>query len=49
MEALSIPQGRNIGTILEFLLEAVLDDQNLNERGRLLELARNFYEERLRV
>jgi hypothetical protein len=34
--------------LLGFLLEAVIEDPAQNERGRLLELARNFYAQRLR-
>ena len=42
-----IPRGPALGTVLEFLLETVLDDPALNERDKLLELGRNFYNERL--
>jgi hypothetical protein len=37
-----------MGVILEFLLEAVLDDPSLNDSEKLLNLAVNFYENRLR-
>ena len=45
---LGIPTGRKIGIILQWLLDSVLDDPRQNERERLLEIARRFYEERLR-
>jgi hypothetical protein len=38
-----------MGTVLEFLLETVLDDPSMNEREKLLTLAKNFYQTRLRV
>ncbi|HHH28994.1 MAG TPA: HD domain-containing protein [Polyangiaceae bacterium] len=40
MKELGLKPGRHIGELLEELLEAVLDDPALNERERLLELAR---------
>lgn len=43
-----IPKGPVMGVILEFLLEAVLDDPSLNDSEKLLNLAVNFYENRLR-
>lgn len=43
-----IPKGPQMGLILEFLLEAVLDDPSLNEKEKLLEMAVKFYQERLR-
>jgi tRNA nucleotidyltransferase (CCA-adding enzyme) len=45
---LSIPGGPKIGIILRWLLESVLDDPGQNQRERLLEMAKRFYEERLR-
>jgi tRNA nucleotidyltransferase (CCA-adding enzyme) len=45
---LGIPRGPKIGIILEALLESVLDDPEQNERGRLLKIAKRFYEARLR-
>lgn len=44
MAALSMPPGRQVGELLERLLDAALDDPSLNERGRLLERARALYE-----
>lgn len=44
MKDLGMKPGRHIGVILERLLDAVLDDPNLNERERLLELARDHAE-----
>ncbi|MEW5816464.1 MAG: polynucleotide adenylyltransferase, partial [Spirochaetota bacterium] len=38
-----IPEGTFIGKTLNFLLETVLDDQSLNRKDKLLEIARNFY------
>jgi putative nucleotidyltransferase with HDIG domain len=43
-----IPPGPELGTVLDFLLETVLEDPKLNIRDRLLDIARNFYEERIR-
>jgi tRNA nucleotidyltransferase (CCA-adding enzyme) len=45
---LGIPRGPKIGIVLEALLESVLDDPEQNERGRLLKIAKRFYEARLR-
>jgi tRNA nucleotidyltransferase (CCA-adding enzyme) len=47
MKALSIPPGPHIGIILNELLEAVLADPQLNERERLLTIARRLYEQRI--
>jgi hypothetical protein len=47
MAALALKPGPTVGIILDFLFECVLDDPKLNEPERLLELARNFYRERL--
>lgn len=44
-----IPRGPEMGVVLQFLLETVLDDPSLNERRRLLEIARNFYETRVKI
>lgn len=40
MRVLGCPPGRRVGRVLERLLEFVLDDPGLNQRRRLLELAR---------
>jgi tRNA nucleotidyltransferase (CCA-adding enzyme) len=42
-----IQQGPKVGIILNFLLESVLEDPQLNERKRLIALAKNFYTDRL--
>ncbi len=47
MAALGIGPGPAIGTILAALLHAVLEDPALNEKEKLLEIARRFYRERL--
>ena len=49
MEHLALPPGPQVGLILEFLLESVLEDPRMNSREKLLEIARRFYEERLRA
>ena len=41
-----IAPGKTMGRILDELLEAVLDDPDLNERGALLALAKNLDERR---
>jgi putative nucleotidyltransferase with HDIG domain len=47
MDQLSIAPGPVVGTILDELYDTVLDDPELNDRDRLLEIARRFYEDRL--
>ncbi len=47
MDELSIAPGKEIGTVLNALLEAVLDDPKLNDRETLLEIGKKFYEEYL--
>ncbi|TVQ39243.1 MAG: HD domain-containing protein [Spirochaetaceae bacterium] len=44
---IGIPSGRDMGTVLRFLLESVLDDPAQNERQRLLTIAERFYRERI--
>jgi len=39
----NIPKGPDMGTVLDYLLEAVMDDPSLNTEEKLLELAQNFY------
>ena len=46
---LAIPPGPKIGIILDALLESVLDDPRQNERSTLLNIAKNFYRDRLRA
>lgn len=45
MRVAQLPPGRQIGVILERLLERVLDDPSLNERARLEALARELAKE----
>ena len=49
MEALALKPGKAVGLILRELLEAVLDDPELNEREKLLGIARRFYDARMRT
>ena len=42
-----IPRGPALGTTLEFLLETILDDPSQNTEEKLIELAINFYKERI--
>ena len=48
MIELGIPEGPKIGVVLGWLLDSVLEDPEQNERERLLEISKRFYEERLR-
>jgi len=43
-----IPAGPSLGVVLESLLETVLDDPAQNTPERLVEIARRFYDQRLR-
>jgi tRNA nucleotidyltransferase (CCA-adding enzyme) len=43
MRELGIPPGRKVGAILERLLDEVLEDPGLNERGRLLRRVREAF------
>ena len=47
MEA-GIPRGPLLGVVLDALLEAVLEDPSQNSPERLIEIAKRFYDERLR-
>jgi poly(A) polymerase/tRNA nucleotidyltransferase (CCA-adding enzyme) len=47
MSDLGLPPGPQIGVILSELLDSVLADPSLNERDKLLEIARRFYAQRL--
>jgi poly(A) polymerase/tRNA nucleotidyltransferase (CCA-adding enzyme) len=42
MQALNIPPGPQVGRVLHFLLEKVLDDPKLNERETLLKLIKEY-------
>jgi poly(A) polymerase/tRNA nucleotidyltransferase (CCA-adding enzyme) len=48
MERLALKPGPQIGVILNFLLESVLEDPDLNNPDSLLKIATNFYNDRLR-
>ena len=48
MQRLAVPAGPQVGLVLNYLLEAVLDDPSLNEEATLLALAEKFYEQRLK-
>ncbi|NBF38846.1 MAG: HD domain-containing protein [Spirochaetes bacterium] len=48
-EEAGIPKGPLMGRTLEFLLESVLQDPAQNTREKLLEIARNYYEQRLQT
>ena len=48
ISSLSLDPGPQIGVILKFLLESVLEDPALNTRPNLLRLAHGFYEKRLK-
>ena len=47
MKILGLPPGPCIGSILNFLLEAVVEDPAMNTREKLLLMAENFYKTRL--
>jgi tRNA nucleotidyltransferase (CCA-adding enzyme) len=47
MERLGIPPGPKVGIILQELLQSVLEDPALNEKEKLLEIARKMLVERL--
>ena len=42
-----IPKGPAMGTVLNYLLEAVMDDPAMNTKEVLLNLGKNFYQTRL--
>lgn len=42
-----IPKGPAMGHVLNYLLEAVMDDPAMNTKEALLNLGKNFYETRL--
>lgn len=47
MESLGVAAGPRVGIILKELLQAVLEDPSLNERGKLLQIAQRLLKERL--
>lgn len=48
IEKAGIPRGVAIGTVLDFLLETVLEDPSQNKKENLLKLATNFYHQRIK-
>ncbi len=42
-EEAGIPKGRDMGTVIDHLMETVLDDPAMNTKEKLLGLARSFY------
>lgn len=44
-----VPKGPEMGIVLDFLLESVLDDPGLNTREQLIEIARNYYRRHVAV
>ena len=44
---IGVPKGPLMGVVLDFLLEAVFDDPKLNTEEKLLEMAANFYKNRI--
>ena len=48
LAAIGIPKGPVMGIVLKQLLETVLDDPTENEYEKLIEIARNFYEQRIK-
>ncbi len=46
-EEAGVPRGPEMGTVLRFLLETVLDDPSLNKKDKLLPIAENFYRKRV--
>ena len=46
--AAGIPAGKQLGIILNELFETVLDDPTMNTKEKLLILAKNFYETKLK-
>lgn len=44
-----IPKGPQMGKVLEFLLESVLEDPGLNSRDKLIEIAKNYYRSRFDI
>jgi putative nucleotidyltransferase with HDIG domain len=48
-KTLALPSGPAVGKILGFLFESILEDPALNEREKLLLIAKNFYTTRLQT
>jgi poly(A) polymerase/tRNA nucleotidyltransferase (CCA-adding enzyme) len=45
---IGIPRGPAMGVVIDHLVETVLDDPEQNSREKLLEIARHYYETRIR-
>ncbi len=48
-EKAGIPKGPDMGSVLSFLLESVLEDPEMNTEDKLIKIARNFYNERIDI
>ncbi len=46
---MGIPSGKNIGTILNFLFETILDDPSQNTKDKLQEIAKKYYENNINL
>ena len=44
-----IPKGPQMGSVLQFLLDSILEDPSQNNEEKLIELAKNFYEARINI
>jgi len=49
LSKIGIPKGPVMGKVLNCLLEAVMDDPEMNTKDQLLNLAKNFYDEKLKT
>ena len=47
LAAAGIPKGPDMGKVLSFLLEAVIDDPELNRHDSLIDMAVRFYNQRI--
>ncbi len=44
-----IPKGPKMGSVLQFLLDSILEDPSLNNEEKLIEIAKNFYKTRINI
>ena len=44
-----IPKTPQMGLVLQFLLDSILEDPSLNNEDKLIEIAKNFYETRINI
>ena len=44
-----IPKGPQMGSVLQFLLDSILEDPSQNNEEKLIEIAKNFYEARINI